>query len=74
MRFLRMAKFFSSVFKYNHSTRETDKNGINDFNCAPQNTRARYLKIRAKNIGICPEWHGGSGGKAWLFVDEVMVE
>lgn len=67
-------EIFSSVFKYIHSTRETDKNGINDFNCALQNTRARYLKISAKNIGICPEWHGGSGGKAWLFVDEVMVE
>jgi hypothetical protein len=35
---------------------------------------ARYLRIRATNIGLCPPWHKGSGNKAWLFVDEVEVE
>lgn len=34
----------------------------------------RYLKITAKNIGTCPKWHSGAGGKAWLFVDEIIVE
>jgi hypothetical protein len=36
-------------------------------------TTARYIRIEAKNVGICPPWHKGSGGKAWLFVDEVEV-
>ena len=36
--------------------------------------KARYVRVTAKNIGICPEWHAGAGGKAWLFVDEVVVE
>lgn len=36
--------------------------------------RARYLRIKAKNIGSCPDWHAGAGGKAWIFVDEVLVE
>jgi len=31
------------------------------------------LKITVKNIGACPEWHPGAGGKAWLFVDELLV-
>ncbi len=35
--------------------------------------RARYLKIVAKNIGTCPPWHPGAGGKAWLFVDEIGI-
>jgi alpha-mannosidase len=35
---------------------------------------ARYLRVKAKNIGQCPPWHSGSGGKAWLFVDEILVE
>ncbi|HEX9971611.1 MAG TPA: beta-N-acetylhexosaminidase, partial [bacterium] len=35
---------------------------------------ARYVRVRAKNIGICPDWHPGAGGKAWLFVDEIVVE
>jgi hypothetical protein len=35
---------------------------------------ARYIRVSAKNIGVCPEWHAGAGGKTWLFVDEVIVK
>ncbi len=35
---------------------------------------ARYVKVKAINHGPLPEWHPGAGGKAWLFVDEVVVE
>ena len=34
---------------------------------------ARYVRVRAKNIGAIPEWHAATGAKAWLFVDEVVV-
>ena len=34
---------------------------------------ARYIKIYAENTTI-PSWHGGSGRKSWLFVDEIFVE
>jgi len=34
----------------------------------------RYFKIRAKNIGVCPEGHPGAGGKAWIFMDEITIE
>jgi arylsulfatase A-like enzyme len=34
---------------------------------------ARYVRLRALNQGTCPAWHAGAGGKAWLFVDEVVV-
>ena len=33
----------------------------------------RYLKVVANNIGKCPEGHRATGEKAWLFVDEVLV-
>ena len=36
--------------------------------------RARYIRVYAKNVGICPDWHVGKGDKAWLFVDEIVVE
>jgi hexosaminidase len=36
--------------------------------------RARFLKIHIQNMGTCPPGHPGAGGKAWLFVDEVMIE
>ncbi len=35
---------------------------------------ARYLRVLAKNIGHCPDWHYGAGGKAWIFVDEIVVD
>jgi predicted alpha-1,2-mannosidase len=39
---------------------------------APQS--ARYVRIRAVNFGKIPSWHPGSGGDAWIFADEIVVE
>jgi hypothetical protein len=36
--------------------------------------RARYVRFYARNVGKCPPWHIGHGGKAWLFVDELIVD
>jgi len=33
----------------------------------------RYVRVRAKNVGVCPPWHKSAGGKAWLFVDEIVL-
>lgn len=35
---------------------------------------ARFVKIRIKNIGKCPDIHKGAGSDAWIFIDEIMVE
>lgn len=35
--------------------------------------KIRYLRMEAVNIGVCPEWHPGKGDKAWIFVDEIIV-
>lgn len=35
---------------------------------------ARYVRVRAKNVGVCPDWHKGAGSKAWLFADEIIVQ
>jgi hypothetical protein len=37
-------------------------------------TESRYIKIKVKNIKHCPSGHQGAGGKAWLFIDEVLIE
>ncbi len=34
----------------------------------------RYVRVKAINYGICPPWHLGAGGQAWIFADEVVVE
>ena len=36
--------------------------------------KTQYLKVKVENIGICPEGHPGEGEKAWLFVDEIIIE
>ncbi len=40
----------------------------------PVDARARFVRVFARNLGVCPPWHAGKGGKAWLFVDEIIVE
>ena len=35
---------------------------------------ARFVKVRVSNVGVCPAWHKGAGGKAWVFLDEIMIE
>jgi hexosaminidase len=37
-------------------------------------TKARYIRVTAANIGTCPPGHKAAGAKAWLFIDEIMVE
>lgn len=37
------------------------------------NTKARYIRIKAKNLGKCPSWHKGAGEPCWMFTDEIVV-
>ena len=46
--------------------RTADFSGINEL--------CKYIRIRAKNRKVCPEGHPGSGGKAWIFSDEIIIE
>ena len=36
--------------------------------------RGRFIRIRAKNVGVCPPDHPDAGGKAWIFADEIIIE
>ncbi|MCF7824543.1 MAG: family 20 glycosylhydrolase [Candidatus Marinimicrobia bacterium] len=36
--------------------------------------QTRFIKVLAKNRGVCPGWHPGAGNKAWIFCDEVIVK
>jgi hexosaminidase len=37
-------------------------------------TYGRYVRLEVKATEKCPEWHRATGKKAWLFMDEIMVE
>jgi predicted alpha-1,2-mannosidase len=47
---------------------------LKEFGSTLNNVKARYIHIVAKNMGICPDWHKGAGGKAWIFADEITVK
>jgi hexosaminidase len=39
----------------------------------PRGTRARFVRIRARNAGPLPAWHPGAGRPSWIFADELVV-
>jgi len=47
---------------------------IKNFSAKFVETKARYLRVHAKNIGVCPPGHPGAGKKAWLFADEIIID
>ncbi len=47
---------------------------IHEFGAQTRPTRARYVRVTARNMGFCPPWHRGAGGKAWIFADEFTIK
>lgn len=41
---------------------------------AAEPLQARYIRVVAENVGVCPGGHPGQRGKAWLFTDEMIIE
>ncbi|MEO9483660.1 MAG: family 20 glycosylhydrolase [Ekhidna sp.] len=39
-----------------------------------EKTEGRFVRIIARNLGVCPDWHDAAGSKAWLFIDEFSVK
>ena len=58
--------------KINQSTNENKPNR-KLYNIKDLNVNCRFIKVIVKNQKICPDWHNGSGGKTWLFIDEINV-
>ncbi len=44
------------------------------FGLTLKSVKIKYIRIKAKNIGVCPVGHPGEGQGAWLFADEIVVE
>ncbi|MFA6457673.1 MAG: GH92 family glycosyl hydrolase, partial [Bacteroidota bacterium] len=53
---------------------KNSSDSIKDFPVTLNKLTARYVKVSAKNVGVCPEWHIAAGGKAWLFIDEISIQ
>jgi len=66
-------KFHSINEQLNQDPKKTETNVIKQFSQIFPDTPARYVRVRAKNTGICPPWHEGKGEPCWLFADEIAV-
>jgi predicted alpha-1,2-mannosidase len=68
-------KYFTKLGKINNKVSHEEWGTITDnFKISFYPKNIRFIKIKAKNIGICPDWHKGAGGKAWIFVDELTIK
>lgn len=52
---------------------QSDKDGVKNYVLKYEPVNARYVKVLVKPEHSMPEWHGGKGLPAFLFVDEVVI-
>jgi alpha-L-fucosidase len=52
---------------------ETNGAIISPFGVRFEPLKARFVRVKAVNMKMCPPWHKGAGGKAWIFIDEITV-
>ena len=57
----------------NTISQETDDPVLHEFSIN-KNLSARYIKMVAKKIDACPDWHVGAGEPGWIFCDEIVIE
>lgn len=66
-------KFKSIGVIKNTISQETEEPVIHEFSI-DKNISTRYIKMIAKKIDGCPNWHVGAGEPAWIFCDEIVIE
>jgi hypothetical protein len=54
-------------------TRKEERVLVKRYTSPMKDISTRYLKITLQNIGDLPDWHSADEGKAWIFVDEIIV-
>jgi hexosaminidase len=47
---------------------------LKEFPALFKNKSARYIKVKAESLKVCPDWHPYKGEKSWLFIDEIVVK
>ncbi|TAJ13474.1 DUF229 domain-containing protein [Marinilabiliaceae bacterium JC017] len=65
---------YQVVDGYEFIQKTTNKNEIVRPELTFEKTKARFVKVIVKNIGQLPKGHNGEGEKAWMFIDEVVVD
>lgn len=67
-------KSFTKVVSTEYpAMKENDRNGIYEHNLSFAPVKTRYVRVIAPSEKSLPNWHGGKGKPAFLFVDEITV-
>ncbi len=53
---------------------EDMKPQIKDYFAEIAPTKARFVRVKAVNLGKIPAWHPGAGSDAFIFVDEIFIQ
>lgn len=67
-------KEYKSLGKVKSDISYKDKGAITRDIGVELHGRGRYIKVMAKNRGICPAEHKGAGEKSWIFADEILIK
>ena len=52
-----------------------DADGVKTFTVSfPEALKAKWIRVEAATMDVLPQWHPGAGAKAFLFIDEIIVE
>ena len=54
-------------------TKDSKRNDLEYFTGIFAPVKARYIKVKAENVGKAPNWHNAAGLPVWVFADEVIV-
>jgi len=54
-------------------TKSTGGSVMKGFECKFNKSTVKYIKIIGNPVDRLPSWHPGKGEKAWIFVDEILV-
>lgn len=59
-----------------NNTVPVDERGpvIKDFTTSFKERKAKFIRVTARNLGVCPKGHPGEGKPTWLFADEIVVK
>lgn len=66
-------KFNSLAVASGESIKQSLTDGVANVMIGFPAVQTKYLKVIITNTGKCPAGHKGEGGKAWLFVDEMII-
>jgi beta-galactosidase len=66
---------FVPVLTLEHSVAEKDEDpSTKEFGRELRDVKARFVRVLARGVGVCPPWHPGAGAKSWTFCGEIAVE